>query len=233
VDAVSAVVVSSLLAGLGLVVGGWVMSKDWRLALGSVSKNVKWDFSKSWASNLTVFGGVLTAVFAAKILPDQAAVGTTAITPVFATAAGYTSLSLLFSILIVFAPFVFVAIRSIPSGANGYGRGAGLLAACWLTLWAVVGELTTVGLIFYEAFHGQTVSLGVAIAVWIVLGAGVTLLPFYALASIKALLVQKAPAKTPSPSKGGHAGALDNVMDLEIGELVHREAAPAQSWSLL
>lgn len=193
-DAVSAVVVSSLIAGLVLVVVGWVASKDWKLALGSVPANVKWDFSKSWASNLTALGGVLSVVFAAKILPGQATTASTAIKPAFASANGYTALSLFFTILIVLAPFIYVALRSIPSGKKGIERrvaAVALLAACWLTLWAVIGQLTTGGLIFYEAYHGQTISLGITIAIWIVLGAAILLVPCYALSTIKGLLVQK------------------------------------------
>ena len=175
---VTIVVVSSLLAGLVLVALPWLASHEPLSVLGASIGPLNWDFSTSWGSNLTVVGAILGTVLSANILPGAT---------VLASADGYTSLSLLFGVLVVLAPFVFTALRTGTATTHGpeyQGLGVGFLLACWVTLWGVTGELVTVGLVFYEAQHAHVLALGAVLPAWIALGAGLALTAYYALLTI-------------------------------------------------
>src|SRR5204862_3856150 len=60
-----------------------------------------WNFSTSWASNLTVVGALLGTILAAGVLPDHTAI----------TKSTYAGLNLLFGILILVAPLAYVAMQ--------------------------------------------------------------------------------------------------------------------------
>ncbi len=140
-----------------------------------------WDFSKSWASNVTVVGAILGTVLSAKVLPANPTV--------VASPNGYTALSLLFGALVVLAPLVFVALRSgNPSTTNQTveGRGWTFLLATAVSLWGVVGELVTVGLVLYEAQNGGTLPLGAVTPMWCVIGAALVLVGVYGFRSVRA-----------------------------------------------
>jgi hypothetical protein len=167
---------------------------------------LNFDFSKSFASNLTVLGAILTAVLGAKLLPEQS--GTTG-KDVVMSQNGYTSLSLLFAILVIVGPFIYVALRTgvrlgTDGGAVGNGRGFAFLLATLLTVWGAIGQMATVGLIFYEGKRAHTILRSVVFPVWLVIGCTLVLIAYY---SIKVMIVYierstATVAKSGAPARG-------------------------------
>jgi hypothetical protein len=173
-SAVTGVVLASLGASFALVAIAWLTCSDRRAALQKEVGGATWDFSKSWASNVTVVGAILGTVLSAKILPASPTV--------IATPNGYTALSLLFGALVVVAPLVFTALRSgRPSAMDTVieGKGWAFLLASEVTLWGVIGELATVGLILYEAKRAHTLPLGAVLPTWCVIGGALLLIGIY------------------------------------------------------
>jgi hypothetical protein len=121
----------------------------------------KWSFQDSWATNVTVVGATLGTVLGAVTLPEvtrQIHKDT------------LIRLNLFFALLLAFAPLVFHVIRS-PSRAAAreeglWGFNIGLLLAASVTIAAVLGELATLALLFWEL-------LGPVNAAWLVVGATV------------------------------------------------------------
>ena len=187
---VTSIVVYALVASVALVACGWLASGQPRSALTKgVPGRVGWDFSKSWASNFTVIGAILGTTLSAQILPS-----TTVVLP---SPKDYTSLSLLFAVLVVVAPFVYSGLLFTSDASGTQGQCWELLVACSLTLWGVIGELGTVGLVFYEAQHAHGLAQGAVVPLWIVLGAAIALTAPYAIRTIKLLVG--------SPAKGARA----------------------------
>lgn len=182
-SSITSIVVASLAAGIALVVGGWLSCGGVRAALKTAIGDPSWDFSKSWASNVTVVGAILGTVLSAKILPTT--------TAVVVSPNGYTALSLLFGSLVVVAPLVFTVLRSAKPSSTGpvyTGRGWGFLLASALTLWGVLGELATVGLVLYEAQHAKTLALGAVIPILATIGFAMLLVAVYGLRTVQITL---------------------------------------------
>jgi hypothetical protein len=183
VSAATSLVLAALGAGLVLTAAGWLTCGAVRAALTTAIGDTSWDFSKSWASNITVVGAILGTVLSAKVLPTP--------TTVVDSPNGYTALSLLFGALVVVAPLLFTTLRSgkpDPKGPVYTGYGWGFLLASCVTLWAVIGELATVGLVLYEAQHGNTLARGAVIPVWGVLGSAIVLVSVYGLKTVRLTL---------------------------------------------
>jgi hypothetical protein len=143
----------SLLGGFGLVAGRWA-------TIGKPPKDephydlkdrigpVQWDFSKSWASNLTVVGALLGTIISAGVLPEASA------TP----KSTFAVLSLLFGVLVVLGPFLYAATQRAKSvhrtktvkEPQYQGYLWSFLLAAAITLWAVFGEVGTSFAILYE-----------------------------------------------------------------------------------
>jgi hypothetical protein len=188
----TSIVVSSLVAGVVLTVVGWLRCGAVSAAPTKVIGDPTWDFSKSWASNVTVVGAILGTVLSAKVLPA---------TTVVVSPSGYTALSLLFGALVVVAPLLFVATRKGRADAKGpvyTGYGWAFLVASSVTLWGVIGQLTTVGLVLYEAEHSTALARGAVIPVWCVIGLALLLVVVYGQKSIRLTL-------TPPPPPDGLA----------------------------
>ncbi len=108
-----------------------------------------WDFSKSWASNLTVAGAVLSTTLSVAALPELTH---------HLNKAGYAVLNVLFLLLVALAPFVFNLIRkpiisqTAPDGPTLEFQGfvVAFLIACSVTICAVVGQMTTLIILFDE-----------------------------------------------------------------------------------
>jgi hypothetical protein len=113
-----------------------------------------WDFSQSWASNLTIGGTVLTALLGFAGLPEYG---------VYMSKSAYTELSLLFGALVMLAPAAYNFTRrsiTVPvpdpddptntSGTRLEGAVYGFLLASFVTLWGVFGQLFTVALVLRE-----------------------------------------------------------------------------------
>jgi len=211
------IVVFSLVAGLALVAYAWYLTGGSGAALTKVLPGgSKWDFTKSWGSNLTLVGAILGTTLSSKVFPSA--------TVVLASPNDYISLSLLFLILVVVAPFVNNALllRQDLSGENDLGRGWAVLAACALTLWGVIGQLGTVGLVFYEAKRAHAIAPGAVVLVWVVIGAALVLVVPYATETIAVIV--KAETRRPARRR---AWAIECLA-------LYQPAAPRSSgWSVL
>jgi hypothetical protein len=184
VSAATILVLASLLAGVVLVLVAWLGSAHPRSMLGHGGGPVNWNFSTSWASNLTIFGAILTTVAASKILPASTVV---------ASADGYVSLGLLFATLVTVAPFVYNALRTgtprtDSAGPDYKGRGWALLVACWLTIWATTGQIGTAGLVVYEMQHAHRIALGAMIPLFVILAVSLLLVAVYAVQTIRLVI---------------------------------------------
>jgi hypothetical protein len=142
-----------------------------RLPMGGA----QWDFTSSWATHVTVGGGILGIVFAASLLPDY---------PHFLTKQAYMTINLLFSVLIVLAPAVYNLTCSPSSpDANGSVSYKGIvlffLGAAVVTMWAVIGQLLTIGFLFREFVVRSYVALPSIVVFFAVLTfVGLSLLTF-------------------------------------------------------
>jgi hypothetical protein len=107
-------------------------------------------------------------------------------------------------VLVVVAPFVFTSLRRVSVASDGglecEGRGGAFLAASWVALSAVIGQLVTVGLVFYEAKHAQVLPLGAVIPVWLALGVALVLTAYNGVRTIMLLIAPPPPAAPPSPA---------------------------------
>jgi hypothetical protein len=188
VSNVTSIIFASLGASVLTVAGAWRYSGAPSSALGHVVGPVDWDFSKSWASNLALVGGALGATISAKFFPAK---------PAIATPGDYLELSLLFGVLVVVAPFVYVSLQRGTDDAKGVphlrGRGWSLLVACSITVWGVMGQLGTLGLAFYELKHAHAFPLAATIPLWVVLGAALVLTARYAAVIIRVVVKSTVP----------------------------------------
>jgi len=195
-------VLASLLAGFALVVFAWLISSvPWSAVLTLDAGTHELDFSKSFASNLTIFAAILSTALSAKVLPSQSAVAAPP-SDIVMPAGSYTALSVLFGFLVVAAPFVYAALRAGPDPQTGkQGHGWAFLLACGFTVWGALGELATLGLIFYEARHAQpALPSGAVIPVWAVLGVAIVLVGYYSVRTIDVIIER---SSTPDTQKSG------------------------------
>lgn len=233
-DATADVVVASLLGGLSLVLFAWLGNSAEGGAVGRLNiGDHKLDFTKSFATNVGFVTGVVSAAIGAKILPAASEVTSTTASAATSTAtntstatssvpphvlissSGYTSLSILFLLLLGVAPFAYKALQAVVPPAksqhgaaagkshatadgSGHGGGWAFLFACFLTLWGVIGELVIVGLIFYEARYDQSpsqpaVALSAVIPVWVVIAAALIMLYGYAVGTIRTIIHRSGP----------------------------------------
>ncbi len=147
------------------------MSRGRRFKLGNRVGPANWDLSQSWASTLTVVAAVLGTIVGAGVLPA---------TTHYVSKGGFTGLNLFFGVLAVAAPFAFNSARVVTNltaqvkELKYEGYVWSFLLSSALTLWAVLGELATLGLLFAELEWAGSLSrvalipIGVAIAVAIV-----------------------------------------------------------------
>jgi hypothetical protein len=94
------------------------------------------------------------------------------------------------------------------------GRGWVFLLASALTLWGVLGELGTVGLVLYETYHAKTLALGAVVPIWATIGLAIVLVAVYGLRTVRITLA-------PQPT----TLALDRVEE--------EPATPPKVWTLL
>jgi hypothetical protein len=105
----------------------------------------QWDLKESWASNLTAVGAIVTTVMAVKPIQEAAKLDVKLFV-----------LSLFFAALSVTTPFVYNALATEPRNRTTNGQvkevEASLhwfLIASVMTLWAVIGQLLTLGVVLY------------------------------------------------------------------------------------
>jgi len=142
-----------------------------RLPMGGA----QWDFTSSWATHVTVGGGILAIIFAASLLPDY---------PHFLTKQAYMTINLLFSVLIILAPAVYNLTCSPSSpDANGNVSYKGVvlffLGAAAVTMWAVIGQLLTIGFLFREFVVRSYMALpSIVVFVAVLIFVGLSLMTF-------------------------------------------------------
>jgi hypothetical protein len=132
----------AIVAITGLLCGGW------GLRFGPPA----WEFAKSWASTTTFAGGAFTTAVAFSVLPELTK---------YASKAGYAILSLLISLLVVVAPFVFSGLRdgeikwdekNHQYGVVYHGGFFFFWLSCALTLFAALAQLIVVFVVYREMF---------------------------------------------------------------------------------
>jgi hypothetical protein len=106
----------------------------------------KWDFTKSWANNVTVAASVISTTVLLALLVQE---------PVFLSKANYLALNALLVVLLAVAPAIFALRRrqtnSVPGQDPEYsGTVSGFLLACGVTLSAVLGQLCIAVLLLEE-----------------------------------------------------------------------------------
>lgn len=186
-----------------------------------------WDFTKSWASTITILGAVFGAFFSQKI----------AATPRFVPDPGYPMLSVLFAVLVVVAPLVFRAISEekpvlTPQGTwdiQYQGIARGFFVAMLLTLWATLGQLATLGALVVEVLAAGKVNAGLPLSLLIILAVALLATIWYAWSTARPLLNHQS-------NLGAHADQLVTQMQqagtgppLDFGPA----DAPLPGWRLL
>jgi hypothetical protein len=166
-----------------------------------------WSFSGSAVTNLTVAGTLLSGVLLSTAVPDN---------PHYLGKQGYIVLSLLFTVVAGLAP-VFYNFCSTPTGPDPAnlqslefeGSVWLFLLSAALTIWAVLGQLATMSVMFQEFAAHRTISRQSAWAEWAVAGGvGVSILVYcYRCADY---YVNGHPARLPAALK---AGLSANVME--------------------
>jgi hypothetical protein len=159
--AAAALIFAPLLLGIVLV-GGCVLIVDVQGPFGPAN----WDYSESWATSLTLVGALLGTVLGAGVLPDKL--------DLFSKA-GYSGFNVLFGMLVLVAPLVYVAAQRRIKGAvdktpqyHGTTWAFGLASVA--TLWGVFGELATVGLLFREIEKAGGLGTALVLVSWAILG---------------------------------------------------------------
>jgi len=102
-----------------------------------------WDFSKSWATNITLFGSIVTSLLSLSVLPQQT---------VYGGRSTYATLALMSTIIVGLGPAVF-AMASARNGGEG-GTVRAMLVAGLLTLWGAAAQVGLALLLFMELGHG-------------------------------------------------------------------------------
>jgi succinate dehydrogenase hydrophobic anchor subunit len=152
-----------------------------------------WNFSQSWASNITAVGALLGTILTAGFLPDETAL----------PKATYAYLNFFFGVLVVVAPFVYTAVstpvpvhkRTPGTQAQFQGFVAGFIVAAGLTMAAVLGELCTIFLLFNEIQAVNSVPGAAEIFVGILLAIAGVLVFVYTWVSVQAIIKDQCKAE--------------------------------------
>lgn len=118
-----------------------------------------WDFSRSWASNISVVGGLVSlATFTGLLGQSQ---------PKFIRAAGYAELDFVFPFIAALAPLVYNFSRTVQVKSNGgdatilsEGSVRMFIVAGVFTIWACTGQLLLQALWLMELGAAHTVPPG-------------------------------------------------------------------------
>jgi hypothetical protein len=112
-----------------------------------------WDFAKSWTSTTTLLGAMISTALTLTALPDLTK---------YASKSGYAALALLISLLVVIAPYVFVAFRSGTVGKDLETKKNVVIyegcvwlfvVSCAITLFTGLAQIVLLMLLLGEVFH--------------------------------------------------------------------------------
>jgi hypothetical protein len=158
--------VGSLILSVGFIATcGWHTGKTVHIDRKSRMGQASWDFSQSFATNITIIGSVLTAIVTSNALPAD--------THIFA-ANTYSGLAIVFGVAVVVAPLLYngtvIRVTVSPGGqfdtADEYhGTVWGFLLAASITTWGLVGSLATSFLTLVELERDGSLSLLVIILI--------------------------------------------------------------------
>ena len=134
--------------GLSLLVAVIAFVLIWK-SRNQVMGMPTWEFSQSWASNISVIGGLVTGS-ALTFLSDE-------IKTHFLSRTGYAILLFVFPFLSTLAPLIYNLTRDIktvstPSGPAAIfeGRAYMFVLASVFTMWGSIGQLVLQALMFHE-----------------------------------------------------------------------------------
>jgi len=135
------------LLALAVVGTAWLLNRrPGNTPLGPVA----WNFTDSWASNLTVLLAGYQLLIGMELLPP---------TGTLLTKSTYALLAVLFAGLVAAAPLAFLAVGTPAYDATGklviHGRVSGLALSAFLVMWAVLGQVTVAGTHGYELMVGS------------------------------------------------------------------------------
>jgi hypothetical protein len=185
-----------------------------------------WDYSKSWATNIAILDAVLGTFLSSKIVPN----------PKFVGAVSYLLLSAFFAVVVAVGPLVFRALsrESRVLTASGtpdiqyQGTVYGFLLAALLTLWAALGQLTTLGWITAEVVAASS-QYPVTLPMLAILAVAAIATLWFAWSTFGPLLQHQADV-------GTHASQLVTQMQ-QVGESPPSDFgptdAPLPGWRLL
>lgn len=137
-----------LITALAAMVGFAAVAVTFRKDLAKPMGPSEWSFSASAATNVTVAGTLLTTVLVSSAVPDN---------PHYLTKQGYFVLSSLFGAVVMLAP-IFYNFCCRPTGPDPTnpqllefeGSIWLFLLSGGLTVWGVLGQLTTMSVMFQE-----------------------------------------------------------------------------------
>jgi hypothetical protein len=209
----------AILIGVPLIAGAVLVLISWsqaRVGFGDKLGPPDWDFSASFASTIAGVGAVLGTILGAQVLPAN---------PHYLSTIAYTGLNLFFAVLVVVAPFVFAATRDkISQDAQGLhyeGFVWSFMIASAITVWAVIGELATLGVLFWELHHAGTLSGWAVWPIWVLIAGTISLTAYYSVRTVIWTLKLADAHKT-------------KVAAATAGEAVDIQQAPlAPHWKLL
>lgn len=167
------IAVTALIGGVFLL----VCLKRFRSKLPEPMGASQWAFSSSVATNITFVGSLLGTALASNALPDL---------PHYMTKQSFIVLGLIFAVLAGLAPILYNFCCK-PVGPNSTnptlldfeGWVWLFLLADSITIWAVCGQLATLGLLFNEFAVRHIISSGSAVCAWCIgIAVGIALL-FY------------------------------------------------------
>lgn len=124
------VVLPPALAVLVAIVAGLILRAKLMRRMGLPN----WEFTKSWASTITVVGGVLSFAAALALIP-----ATPSAPPL--THAQYMTFSLVFPVIIAIAPLIYNFSSGVGENLTVKGWGFTFVFASIFTIWGAFGQL--------------------------------------------------------------------------------------------
>jgi hypothetical protein len=154
--------------------------KESRHPFSPVGGSPDWDFSKSWSANVTLFGGLLSALLAFSGLPAQ-----TVILP----KNSYMILSIIAISMIGIGPLIFASIQR-----NGHGILAMFFVSGLVVLWAAFIQFGLVWLIFAELVLANVITASTDQILDVSLIVTGAMLLIYAAVGLRQVAIESEPA---------------------------------------
>lgn len=203
------------------------LSRRERGILWKTMGTLTWDFSRSWASNLSIAGGILGPALVLTAVPDPTRV---------ITKQTYVVLSTLFTTFVALAPFLFTASRRMKSsGKDGAvevseGAVAIFILSAVFTIWGAFGQIVIASCLVREFQLAKVLTFSVSILMYCLLGATICLFVYYAYASIVATALSQVKPPARHTVRLNRKDLAEFLVNPGVSEL---EGVPSRSWHLL